>query len=124
MNQIEEAKAIKAYMCESCKKDFRTNCYNESKDSITCRAYENRRSIPIIPREFCGIIKPFRFNVQVYSSWNVCRIIPNKKYLFSVKHLSYKGHTIFKVFDMKKSEHIVLVILEDCLDKVNCIHLS
>lgn len=133
--------AIQRYQCPGCINGFDTNCgkYVKYDWSESCGKHHPATSIGLSIKIFLGMPKGFnrtgvgmgdenRLHLDIFESWEKLGEMWGAYDKFNIpvwKHLNKReGHTFVRGLSPRNNTPFLHVILEDCMDKIDCFEVS
>lgn len=130
----EEIKdAIERYQCPGCITGSDISCFEKSDYGDGCGKHRSGTMIGGAGKIFLGMPKGFnrlgvglggeenmklrvfsRYEERLFDQWNVP----------TWKHLNEHGHTLVRGLMPRRNEPFLFVILENCIDKINCLEIT
>lgn len=131
----DHKKAIEKYQCPGCMSGCKVEeCFSESEVGIGCGNHRAGTAIFPIGKMFLGMPKGFsRLGVGLGGDENMPLIIFDnfkQKWEYDMwnipvwKHRNKLGHTLVRGMSPRTNMPFLHVILEDCLDKIDCLEIS
>lgn len=134
---MEAKDAVKEYQCPGCTNGPALECYKKADFSHSCGDHFPGTSMMVVGNFFLGMPKgfnrvgplksEFKFMPQIYKTWDEFMETYQGYDKFNVpawKHLNEHGHTLIRGLQPRTNQPFLHIILEDVLDKVDCIEIS
>ena len=130
--------AIEEYQCSGCISGHDVSCFEKNPNGgVGCGKHLAGTFITQIgkiylgmPRGFCRHGEQKNLFMRIFKTFEDfkkdCDQMP-KYDIFNIpvwKHLNKQGHTLIRGLRPRKNEGFILVILEDCMDKINCLEIT
>jgi len=125
--KLEIKNAIESYQCPGCVVGSDITCFEKADNDKGCNKHVAGTMIfPIIGKIFLGMSKGFNrigsYNempLQIFEYYEDFGY--NHLNIPVWKHLNENGHTLIRGISPRINKPFLHVILEDCMEKVNCI---
>lgn len=131
---MNKNQAIEEYQCAGCVVGSDTECVEYEKDSDSCSKHVVGTLImPVVGRIFLGM--PVGFNrlgeqelpLKIFHSFD---FMNENGYGFDYlnvpvwRYLNKEGHTLVRGYRPRINDPFLFVILEDCMDKIDCFEMT
>ena len=129
--------AVKEYQCSGCTNGPYEECFSIDNKSLACKNHTAGTSIfPQYEKIFLGMPKGFNKigknskidpEIQIFKTFEQ-KIDFNWEYDFLNipvwKYLDKFGNTIIRGYSPRINEGFIHIILEDCIDKIDCFEIT
>ena len=134
-NKMEEnvKQAIENYQCPGCIKGHNIECFEPHHSGLGCGKHKAGTILLSLGPIFLGMpkgfnrlgeqttLKPYIYNTfSEVEGWKL-----GEKFNIPVwKHLTKEGHTLIRGIMPRINNGFILIIFEDCVDRVECIEIT
>ena len=126
-------KAVEEYQCSGCVGGSDTSCYVKGNNSVACDKHVAGTRISNIGRIFLGMPSGFnRLGIAEETNIDIFETQEEQNGtwgydMFNVPVWKYKdvyNNVLVRGFCPRSNRPFIHIILEDCLDKIDCIEIS